>query len=262
MDQIASAHNETHSQPSPDLKAVLLSCDHYAIPVSDLGAILIASPHPDDETLGCGGIIARCANARHSLSILAMTNGDASHPGDKVWRKKLGKTRQREQRNALKVFGFSNPDIIPLELPDGELDQLRGEMREQIVELIQDVIRSRDIRTLFVPAIDDCHGDHRETAKLLAQAAQGSSVQYIFSYQIWPPNLRPPQVPTSEIAYTHDISDLLPLKHRAVQKHRSQLSTVDPAHAVGFRMPQTLLDDKLKDHESYALVHDLSAWSQ
>lgn len=46
----------------------------------DIGGI----PHSDDKKLGCGGLIALCALARQPVSILAMTNGEASHPGDQI----------------------------------------------------------------------------------------------------------------------------------------------------------------------------------
>src|SRR5947209_4351316 len=42
---------------------------------------LVFAPHPDDETLGCGGAIVRKKRAGAVVKIVVMTDGSASHPG-------------------------------------------------------------------------------------------------------------------------------------------------------------------------------------
>lgn len=262
MERIAYDHSTSELFLSATLKPVCSPSNGRAIPIAELGPILIASPHPDDETLGCGGLIARCAELACSITVLAMTNGDASHPGDNTWRERLGETRKHEQRNALKALGLTDPDVIPLALPDGGLDHLDHEQYERLHDLILGVIQSRGIRTLFVPAVDDCHADHRLTARLLAKVALSHPVRHFFSYQIWPPEVHPPRFPANECEYAHDISDLVGLKRAAIYQHRSQLSAIDPAHTEGFRMPEALLGAKLKNAESFALVRDIATWSE
>lgn len=262
MTQIAPAQKKYEPCRYPEAQP---ACFHGtraqdAIPISALAPMLIASPHPDDETLGCGGLLARCAEMACPVTVLAITNGEASHPGDSAWREELAATRKREQLAALTVLGLDRPDIVYLDLPDGGLEAADGELRKRVLGVILDVIVSRRVRSVFVPAVDDCHGDHRETARLLAQAARAHPVDYFFSYQIWPPEVRQPQVFTNEVEYLHDITDLVGLKRHAIHQHRSQMRPLDPAHAKGFRMPRTLLQEKLKGHESYALVHDIAAW--
>lgn len=262
MEQIAQMRSATGLFPPANLNPLNSHCTHGAIRFAALGPILIASPHPDDETLGCGGLIARCAMLGYPVVVLAMTNGEASHPGDTAWRTRLGETRKHEQRNALMALGLTDPDIIPLALPDGELELLGHEQFERLQDLILGVLQRRRIRTLFVPAVDDCHADHRLTARLMAKAALRHPVRHFFSYQIWPPAVRPPWVSANECEYAHDISDLVGLKRDAIYQHRSQLSTIDPAHPEGFQMPEALLEVKLKDSESFALVCDIAAWSE
>lgn len=250
----------TQPSPSYDLKPADCLFHHDVIPISALGPVLIASPHPDDETLGCGGLIARCAGIACPVSVLLMTNGEGSHPGDTAWQEKLGNIRKREQHRALKALGLKKPDIIPLALSDGGLEQLSDEMYERVVAVIQDVIQSRRIRTVFVPAIDDRHADHQQTARFLAEAVSKLPVAHFFSYQIWPPEQRPTQVTANEVEYRLNISDIVGVKRRAIRKHQSQLAPIDSAHTEGFRMPQELMEEKLKAHESYALVRDVPAW--
>lgn len=230
--------------------------------VSELGAILVVAPHPDDETLGCGGLIALCARAQHPVSVLAMTNGEASHPGDQIWQHKLGQIRQQEQRNALKTLGVPNPDVISLALPDGGLDRLSGDKSREISALIEAKMKPRNIKTLFLPAIDDCHNDHQETARLLAKIATNYPVKFVFSYQIWPPATRSAPVSSNEVAYKLDIAQVLTLKKQAIEEFRSQLGDIEPARTEGFRIPQVLLEKKLEAHESYALIRNVFAWSR
>ncbi|BES70564.1 PIG-L family deacetylase [Marinobacter nanhaiticus D15-8W] len=260
MNQIAcvdSASCSNFSQTRP----VLVDDALNAIAIEDLGPVLVASPHPDDESLGCGGLIARCADLSIPVTVLAMTSGDASHPGNRVWRRELATIRKREQRNALKTLGLERPDVLALELPDGHLDKITGQMRDRIVELIRDTLQSRAVRSVFVPAVDDCHNDHRETARLMAEVLGQCPVEYVFSYQIWPPEQRPTHVEANEQPYRHDIRDLLSLKRNAVHEHQSQLGGLKTAQREGFQMPAVLLEEKLKNQEIYALVRDLPAWS-
>lgn len=262
MVQIAHARSVSGNLPSAHLTPLDLDSLHSAIPLVGLGPILIASPHPDDETLGCGGLIARCAELGCSVTVLAMTNGEASHPGDTGWRVRLGETRMQEQRNALKTLGLSDPDIISMGLPDGGLDHVGHEQFEGLQDLILGAMQNRGVRTLFVPAVDDCHADHRWTARFLAKMALRHPVGHFFSYQVWPPQQRLAGVSANERDYAHDISDLVGLKRDAINQHRSQLTAIDPAHTEGFRMPEALLEVKLKNEEAFALVGDIAAWSE
>lgn len=261
MNQIACVDSASCSNPS-QTRPVLVDDALNAIAVQDLGPVLVASPHPDDETLGCGGLIARCAELSIPVTVLAMTSGDASHPGDRAWRRELAAIRKREQRNALKALGLERPDILSLELPDGHLHSIEGQMRDGIVALIRDALQSRAVRSVFVPAIDDRHNDHQATARLMAEVLRQCPVDYVFSYQIWPPEQRPAHVEANEEAFRHDVTDLLDLKQNAVHEHQSQLGGLETAQRDGFRMPAVLLENKLKNQEIYALVRDLPAWSQ
>ncbi|MEP1214866.1 MAG: PIG-L deacetylase family protein [Marinobacter sp.] len=262
MERIAAAQQTNHLIRHPTLTPAKPQRNDGAIPLTSLGPILIASPHPDDETLGCGGLIARCAKLACSITVLAMTNGEASHPGDRVWQEKLGNIRKNEQYSALKMLGIAEPDVVSLGLPDGGLELLGEEQCELIEARILELMQAREIRTVFVPAVDDCHSDHRVTARLLAAVALSHPVEYFFSYQIWPPEERSPWVVASEYEYLLDITDLISLKREAVYQHRSQLNAIDPVHNEGFRMPEALLEAKLKNQESFAWIRDISAWSQ
>ncbi|MFW5825178.1 MAG: PIG-L deacetylase family protein [Marinobacter sp.] len=260
METIARIARNDVLYPPATLNPVNTAAGQAGIPLTDLGPILIASPHPDDETLGCGGLISRCAALGVPITLLSITNGEASHPGDVTWQRKLATIRQQELRLALGALGITEPDIVPLCLPDGGLEQLDEAACHRAQAHIQVLFLARNIRTVFVPAADDCHGDHRWTARLMAGVVGTRPVERLFSYQIWPPQHRSRQMLAAEQGYSHDISDLLAVKRQAIQQYRSQLGVVDVAHAGGFRMPDDLLEAKLSSVECFARVTNIENW--
>ena len=64
--------------------------------------ILVVAPHPDDETLGCGGLISLLAQNGSAFYIVFVTDGSASHRNSRAWPSaRLAAQREQEARNAL-----------------------------------------------------------------------------------------------------------------------------------------------------------------
>jgi len=92
--------------------------------------ILVFSPHPDDETLACGGTILKNIQQNKKIKIVFLTNGEAYAEACSVWLKKkredlapsdfvlFGKERQREALQAIKKLGLKESDAIFLSFPD------------------------------------------------------------------------------------------------------------------------------------------------
>lgn len=96
--------------------------------------ILIFSPHPDDESLGTGGLIKRAVERNATVLVVEMTNGDIMNPDQfKSYLHKINKTdyssnigdfRQNESINAIRALGLDQDNIIFLGYPDGGLKPL------------------------------------------------------------------------------------------------------------------------------------------
>jgi LmbE family N-acetylglucosaminyl deacetylase len=99
-------------------------------------SILIFSPHPDDEVLGCSGLIQQALKAGAQVHVVFLTNGDGFRlaaerefrqmrlkPDDYV---RFGALRQKESRNALGELGLPAEDIQFLGYPDQGLSALWG----------------------------------------------------------------------------------------------------------------------------------------
>jgi len=96
--------------------------------------LIIFSPHPDDESLGAGGLIQRILNKGGKVKVVFVTSGDGfpegvetedhiSHPTPKDYRK-YGKEREHEAVKALAVLGVKKRDVTFLGFPDGGLCEL------------------------------------------------------------------------------------------------------------------------------------------
>ncbi|WP_338824796.1 1D-myo-inositol 2-acetamido-2-deoxy-alpha-D-glucopyranoside deacetylase [Moorella humiferrea] len=96
--------------------------------------LLVISPHPDDETLGAGGLIAQARERGDAVKVVFMTNGDGFRRGVEKYNGFLpagpadflqyGFLRQKEALNALAILGVKGEDVIFLGYPDGGLASL------------------------------------------------------------------------------------------------------------------------------------------
>lgn len=129
---------------------------------------LVLAPHPDDETIGCGGVIARKRAAGTEVQVVVAADG-----GDPV--------RRAECLEACRRLGVPAGSVHFLGLPDGQLDAHRAELETAIT----DALRARP-RQLFVPSAIDAHADHRALAAVVdglpADALRGIEV---LAYPIW-----------------------------------------------------------------------------
>ena len=90
--------------------------------------VLIIAPHPDDETLGTGGIIQKALKAGGDIHVLYLTNGEHNEPAFVVYEKRLvvrqtgfismGELRQKEAIAAMKFLGVPEGNLVFLGYPD------------------------------------------------------------------------------------------------------------------------------------------------
>ena len=100
--------------------------------------LVVVSPHPDDEILACGAILASHSQRGGSCLVIAVTDGEASHQGtpghDPI---RLKTQRQNESTAGLRCLGVPYCAVVRLELPDGGLSLCGPQLTERLRELIQ-----------------------------------------------------------------------------------------------------------------------------
>ena len=142
-----------------------------------------SAPHPDDETFGCGGVIAwKCSGI--PVGIVFITDGSRSHPNEDP--ASLAARRRGEGLEAATVLGVSPEDVHFLHESDGSLDALDSAPRRQLVSRLADLFRRYDPGELYVPHHADRHSDHEATYRLAREAiTEAGSRPLILQYPIW-----------------------------------------------------------------------------
>jgi LmbE family N-acetylglucosaminyl deacetylase len=132
-------------------------------------AVVVAA-HPDDEVLGVGGTMSILAAAGARLRLVAITDGEASHPcaTDPL---AVARRRQAETEAALKCLGAEGTEIVRLGLPDTGLVSLESEITAALGELTE------GFDVCLAPWPHDAHADH-EAAGRAARRANASTLCY------------------------------------------------------------------------------------
>lgn len=116
-------------------------------------SILVVAAHPDDETLGCGGMIARMSSLGHKAHVLLLADGVGARNGA------TDRTRQ-ERLNAAKTANarLGSASVEMLAMPDNRMDGL--ELLD-IVKLVETRIERYRPSMVLTHHAGDVNIDHR-----------------------------------------------------------------------------------------------------
>jgi LmbE family N-acetylglucosaminyl deacetylase len=209
--------------------------------IKTLSPMLILAPHPDDETLGCGGLIATGSQLRLRPRVAYLTDGAASHPGSRAWpRGRLAAERRDEALEALRVLGVPGDDVIFLGWPDAAPYGPQDRPYAETLSALVDVINDAGIRSLWAPWSRESHGDHVAAARLAEAAARMTGV-IVMSYLVWGwENPRLDREIKSDTVWTLDCPRTIPRRRRALACHRTQTTAMITDADPGFRIPPQL----------------------
>lgn len=224
------------------------------LPVADLdeiapSATLILAPHPDDETLGCGGLAIQCCARGRPPLIVAVTDGAASHPACPPDR--LAALRAAELRAAARILGIPERHVHFLGLPDSHAP-CDGPDFEQAVHAVLALIRGHGIGTLLTTWPQDPHRDHQASACIGAVAARISGVRLLY-FPVWGWLLPFAQMlPIAGVRGMRlDVAACREQKRRALAAHATQYSALLAGDPGGFRLPADLLAATDRDEEVF-----------
>ena len=143
--------------------------------------IVVVAAHPDDETLGAGGLIATAHAQGIAVEIVIVTDGAASHPESPTHSPaQLSMLRKQEVTRAIAMLAPSAP-LHFLGFTDGHIAVLHSSVREAIRSVLGPV----DSSTLLVTtARDDGHRDHRAVGDACAELSRATGVR-VLQYPIW-----------------------------------------------------------------------------
>ena len=180
--------------------------------------VLVLAPHPDDESIGCGGALCLHAKRGDRVSVVFLTSGELGlkHlPREKAWQ-----IREREARGAAQILGVTR--LFFLRHPDWFL----AENTSTAVKGLRPVLKAVKPGLIYLPHAQEWHPDHKACLPILQTAlrASGIAVSQARAYEVW--------TPLPEYDHVEDITTVMRQKLRALRAHRSQLREFDYERAV------------------------------
>lgn len=230
--------------------------------VKSLGRTVIIAPHPDDESLGCGGLLALLRAAQVPVTAVLITDGTMSHPHSRKYPPAARRAlRETEFAEALGLLGVEAEASLLLRLPDGAVTDLLPTAFEKVVASLAKYLEDWGPATIVVPWRRDPHPDHRATSKLVQAAiARLVMAPRVLEYLVWaweraaPDDLPRPDEVTG---WRLDISAVLAQKQQAIAAHRSQIDGIIDDDPTGFQLAPQMLAHFARPYEVYveALPH-------
>jgi N-acetylglucosamine malate deacetylase 1 len=188
--------------------------------------VLVVAPHPDDETLGCGGTMALLADKGASVTVMTATDGEATR-GSRVSPEETARRRRAEAERAAEVAGVT-PRF--LSLADGRLSEqmveLTGALRAAIAEL--------EPQAVFAPWLLDGTPDHRAVAAALGGALADGGADgrpEVWGYEVWTA-----LVPNRIV----DITSVIERKRAALAAYRTASLALDLSAGEGLGRWRTM----------------------
>lgn len=224
--------------------------------VKDWGKTLIVAPHPDDESLGCGGAIALLRKYDCAVEILVMSDGTLSHPNSKKFSASaLRDLRESEIISALEILGGATENVTFLRYRDRSVPNKDSNKFAQAVEICQKFLEKTNPKTILVPWRRDPHPDHFAANQIISTAkTQLSFAPKLIEYPIWLWELATgadaPQ--SSEVrAWRLNIETVLATKQKAIHAHRSQTTDLIEDDPIAFRLTPEILANFAAPWEIY-----------
>jgi N-acetylglucosamine malate deacetylase 1 len=191
-------------------------------------AILIVAPHPDDETLGCGGLLAKRTQEGFEATVVVLTDGCNLFRLSR-WRIEVDPTpaeisamRKEETRRAVEILGGHRETIRFLDVEDASLQRHAESTAARVAQIIREV----DPDEIYVTSEHEQHPDHVAACAVVRSAMQRAHsrttlYRYVVSLRS---GLSLPSVPDPSVAV--GITEQLDKKRRAVSQFASHLKVV------------------------------------
>lgn len=212
--------------------------------------LVVLAPHPGSEILACGTLLAMHAARGGSVLLIAITDGEASHPAcPERSAAQLAATRRSESETGWLRLGLQGAAVIRMGLPDGEIRQHSG----QLVATLRRCLRPTD--AVVSTWRQDGHLDDEATGRCAAKvcAVVGCS---LLEAPVWMWHWASPgdaRVPWHRLQCLETDPTAWTRKQTALAAHRSQLSALSPQHPS----PAAALNG-----HSFSAVEADIAWTQ
>lgn len=177
--------------------------------------VVVVAPHPDDESIGCGGAVRLHVERGDRVSAVFLTSGELGLkdlPKEEVWR-----IREKEARKAAEVLGLASLSFLR------KNDWYLGEQIKEAAAALKPILRDAAPELVYLPHEGEWHPDHKAAVRIVRGALGSASVQ-LRGYEVWSPMV--------EYDHHEDISSVMTRKLRAMRCHRSQMNRFPYVRAI------------------------------
>jgi len=217
------------------------------------GRVVVLAAHPDDETLGIGGLMHDLVAAGCSVLVVVASDGEGSHPESRVSPGWLARTRREECRSGLRRLGVE--DVVFLGVPDGRVG-VPGQGLDKLIDPHLDADT-----TVLAPWIADGHPDHERLGEAAASAA-GRVGARVWFYPIWLWHWADESgMPWDRVVTFSPSADALHAKETAIGCHRSQVEPLGQDAADAPVLTETGLAPSRRGVETLISSEPLVAWA-
>jgi N-acetylglucosamine malate deacetylase 1 len=184
-----------------------------------MGRVLVISPHPDDDVIGCGGTLRRHVLGGDEVRVIYLTSGEEGGHGRPA--EETARLREDEARQAAGMLGLQEVEFWRLR--DGRCRAEQG-----LVDRLRRIITEWQPQRIYVPHDREMHPDHRAAARLVRRARTGAvgtdTAPQVAMYEVW--------TPIQQIDEVTDISAHMEEKLAAVCAHKTQCDVLRFDEAV------------------------------
>jgi LmbE family N-acetylglucosaminyl deacetylase len=216
-------------------------------------ALVVVAPHPDDEILGVGGLISLLAHRGARVHVIAVTNGESSHPGSPTLScDELAELRIAESSAALHKLWVGKATVERLGLPDGGVRDVEKRWATITAAVMRAVSRLEGLGPVWclAPWPRDGHPDHDAAGQAAVIAASG--IARMLTYPVWmwhwssPGDLRVPWSFARRVVLPPDIHRA---KQDAVRCFKTQIEPLSSHPADAAILPPAVLRRLTRDTE-------------
>ncbi len=204
-------------------RAAVDALDLAPLGLEGIGRVVVLAAHPDDESLGAGGLVAAAHRAGLEVVVVVATRGEGSHPrSPTVDRERLAALRSDELRSAARtaVARACEPHLVGW--PDGAVADHEDDLATYVVDLVGD-----GRHTLLVATWrHDGHPDHEAVGRAAATVAARTGAR-LLEYPVWFWHwARPEQAPWADARRLDLTADSAERKRAAIVEHRTQVQAL------------------------------------
>ena len=161
--------------------AIRISCKYVFCTIRKIPVVTIVAPHPDDEIIGCSGLIQQLPESGKKVDIIYLTGGGKSHSGCCNIDESTLITHRRElARKSASILGIPQENLHFLDYPDGgiafDCDETER-LKSLLGELKPDAV--------FIPHKGEGWSDHVEAGNIVKSLLNDNKAVEIYEYCVW-----------------------------------------------------------------------------